>query len=453
VEELPQGRHAAHRRSRDARVRPRRSLITKRPKRIGPKRIGWIIAVGVVSAIVGAALTIQGTPRHSVLFSSNPSGTLFGASASNSSDLAQATSQFGHMAIIRVFYPGLPSPDAWTTGAPGISSSAVIVSFNALPSEILSGADDAVLSHFFDTAPTGKPIYYSYYHEPEPHIAAGQFSLSSYKAAWTRIVSLAAAAHNPDLQSTLILTSWTVNPASGRNFKDYLPGGSVISTLGWDAYPAGTVENRNPQLTPPTSFMGPEIAAAKSVGLPFGFAEFALGTPAGRPGWLTEVGSYLASSGALFGTLFNSSGFPTMKLNDAPSIAAWRSVVAKSGTTVPLAPQATPRPVRRRAPPAGLRIKGLAVTPAAFTADGHGHATLTFTLTQGADVTICVLNSRGSLVRQLARPGRGASRVTVDFYGFVGGQRLAAGRYPVLVVASNSHGSTTAEVPLTISAP
>jgi FlgD Ig-like domain len=447
VEQLPQGTHAARRHRRGARTRRRRSPMATRPK-----RVIWVIAVGIVSALVGAALTIQGAQRHSVLFeANNGTGPLFGASASSPSDLAQATSQFGHMPIIRVFYPGLPSPDAWTTGALGINSSSVVVSFNALPSAILSGTDDAVLSHFFDTAPARHPIYYSYYHEPEPHIAAGEFSLSDYKAAWTHIVSLANAAHNADLQSTLILTSWTVNPASGRNFKDYLPSGGIISTLGWDAYPAGTVENRSPQLTPPANFMGPEVAASRSVGLPFGFAEFALGTATGRPGWLTEVGSYLASSGALFGTLFNSPGFPSMKLNDAASIAAWRSVVAKSGTEVRLAPHVTPKPTP--AAPAGLRIAGLTARPTTFAADGHGHAALAFTLTQAADVTVCVLDANGAVVRQLARPSRPAGPVTVSFYGFGGGRPVPAGRYPVLVVASNAHGSSTAEAVLTISGP
>ena len=235
------------------------------------------------------------------------------------------------MPIIRVFYPGLPSPKAWTTGAPAATHSAVIVSFNALPSTVLSGADDAALSHFFDTAPTGHPIYYCYYHEPEGQIQQGRFTLSAYKAAWARIVALADAAHNPDLKSTLILTSWDLNPRSGRNWKDYLPGGGIISTLGWDDYPPGSccssIEDPNAQATPPADFMGLEVAAAKSAGLPFGFAEFALATPNGRPAWLIRVANYLASSGALFGTYFNAPGPGTLNA-DSASIVAWRRVIA-----------------------------------------------------------------------------------------------------------------------------
>ena len=92
--------------------------------------------------------------------------------------------------------------------------------------------------------------------------------------------------------------------------------------------------------------MGPEIAASKSVGLPFGFAEFGLSTATGRPAWLTEVGNYLMQSGALFATLFNGCAqYPTLKLTDAPSIAVWKSFVAKSGTDIPTpTPTSTPDP-------------------------------------------------------------------------------------------------------------
>ena len=83
--------------------------------------------------------------------------------------------------------------------------------------------------------------------------------------------------------------------------------------------------DQDPQPTPPAQFMAPDVAASRSVGLPFGFAEFALGTSADRPPWLYEVASYLQSSGALFGTLFDASGFPWMVLNDCASIQAWRT--------------------------------------------------------------------------------------------------------------------------------
>ena len=164
--------------------------------------------------------------------------TLLGVNATSPSQLTTATAEFGHLPILRIYDTGMPDPDAWTIGVQALNHSAILLSFRSPPANVLSGADDAALAHFFDTAPTGHPIYYSYYHEPEPLIENGDFTLTQYEAAWRHIVALADKAHNPYLKSTLILMSWDLNPASGINWKDYLPAGKVISTLAWDAYPA-----------------------------------------------------------------------------------------------------------------------------------------------------------------------------------------------------------------------
>jgi hypothetical protein len=254
--------------------------------------------------------------------------TLLGVNATSPGQLKAATAKFGQLPIIRVYYTGLPDPHAWTTGAPALNHSAVVLSFRSPPAKILSGADDAALTDFFETAPARYPIYYSYYHEPEPAIESGAFTLAQYKAAWTHIVAIARKAHNRCLESTLILMSWDLNPASGVNWRDYLPAGHIIGNLTWDAYPAGTVHDSDPQPTPPAQFMGEAEAASRSAGLPFGFAEFALGTATGRPQWLTDVASYLRRTGASFGVLFDSSGYPWMQLRDSASIRSWRAAIA-----------------------------------------------------------------------------------------------------------------------------
>jgi hypothetical protein len=312
------------------------------------RRPGWSVAVGfvVIAGLVILLVTVvtravgHGPPEAANpvstcagqrLAADSSVNTLLGVDATSPSRLATVTSEFGHLPILRVYDNDLPDPNLWTTGVQGINKSAVVISFRVPPARILSGVDDAALSKFFDTAPTGYPIYYSYYHEPEPFISGGKFTLTAYKAAWIHIVALAEAAHNPDLKSTLILMAWDLNRSSGVNWKDFLPPGGVISTLGWDAYPAGTVHDQNPQPTPPADFMGPEVAASRSVGLPFGFAEFTLATPTDRPTWLAEVASYLRDNGALFGTLFDPPGAPYGELNDTFSITAWRNAVAHSG--------------------------------------------------------------------------------------------------------------------------
>jgi hypothetical protein len=486
---MPRSRHLPRHSGRSSSLRGR----SRPPKRREPRRYGWFAATAALALLVGtgaAAVHAAGNPAATAAFSGancsavpklaadSSTVTPLGVNATSTGQLTTATSEFGHMPIIRVYYTGLPDPRAWTTGAPGINKSAAVVSFRVPPTTILSGADDAALSHFFDTAPTGHPIYYSYYHEPEPFITDGSFTIAQYKAAWTHIVAIADAAHNPYLKSTLILMAWDLDSRSGFNFKDFLPSGNVISTLGWDAYPAGTVHNQNPQPTTPADFMGPEVAASRSVGLPFGFAEFALGTQAGRPGWLAEVARYLQSSGARFGTLFNSVGFPWMELNDSGSVQAWRSAVAQSSLDTPVsgpvaspspssAPTPTPRPSTPvptpsgtgtsapapTAAPTGPVITEPTVSPATFAPTGANHVRILFKLSQRADIAICILSSQGTVLRQLDRPDQPAGWSSSWYFGHgSGGNLLPAGRYPVLIVASNSAGSTTAETELTITA-
>ena len=452
-----------------------------------PAKSRWALLIGTALLIAAGALVgvlfVTGSV-HTLNARSAAAGSsipLFGSSVGYE-DLAQTTAQFGQMPIVRVYYPGLPAANAWDGSVAGANHSAVIVSFKALPTDILSGADDATLTHFFDTAPTGHPIYYSYYHEPEDNIAAGQFTLADYKAAWARVVALADAAHNPDLHSTLILMSWDLVKASGRDWKSYLPGGGIISTLGWDAYPVGSATNVNPQPTPPADFMGPCIAASESVGLPYGFAEFGLSTATGRAAWMTEVGNYLMSSGALFASVFNGvAEYPTLQLTDQASQDVWKGFVAKSiaanqgtdpapsspaptATVTPSSPAPTATASASASPttstsadaaPAtdGNWVTGLTLSPAQFAGGGENHTVITFRIGQTAYVSILVLRPDGTVVRQIDKPAHAAGKLTVPYYGYTGsGVRLPAGTYEVLIVATNGNGSATAETPLTISA-
>jgi hypothetical protein len=337
---MSRGKHAAPTSGQRLQARQGRRRSSSRRRRAA---LYGSLALGVAFSLLIAMVASRGTPnrgdpaalsslncsRVQLTASNSATVTLLGSNVSGVSGLAAATAQFGHMPVIRAYYQGVPSPSQWSSGVLGLNDSSVVVSFRPPPAEILSGADDASLASFFDAAPTGHPIYYSYYHEPEAPIQQGQFTLAQYKAAWAHIVAIADKAHNPYLHSTLILQHQDADPGDQYNFRDYLPPGGIISTLGWDAYPNGT-DDGHPQPTPPVQFMGPAVAASKSVGLPFGFAEFALGTPTDRPQWLTEVANYLQSSGALFGTLFDASGFPLTVLHDSASIQAWRAAVARS---------------------------------------------------------------------------------------------------------------------------
>ena len=301
---------------------------------------GWAAAAATAtaSALVAAGLVLSSGPASPAsqtaalaAWRTPGFGTVFG-SAVSAGDLALKTKEFGHMPIIRMSYSGLPAANAWTTGPGARNKSALIVSFKAPPSTVLMGAADAALTRFFDTAPSGHRIYYSYYSEPEANVSRHQFTTSLYRRAWLHIAALARKARNRQLTPTLILRASDVSARSGVNWRSYLPDRHVIRTIAWDAYPAGTLTGHDPQLTPPATFMGPAIAAAKSAGMQFGFAGFALATAKGRPAWLKTVANYLKSSGALFGLLTSRTAVPTTELTDRPSIKAWHSVVSRSAT-------------------------------------------------------------------------------------------------------------------------
>jgi hypothetical protein len=452
VQQSSEGRHSARhsRGSRQARARNRAR------SRSAAAWYRWFAVVGLIASI-GIVLGYRSV-HHAELTGTGGSVPLLGSSVLSAPDLHTDTGDFGRMPIVRVYYPGLPASNAWSGGLASANHSAVIVSFKALPRTILSGADDSALKHFFNTAPTRHPIYWCYYHEPEDNIAAGQFKLADYKAAWAHVAALARAAHNPALHSTLILMSWDLVKASHRSWRNYLPGGGIIDVLGWDAYPVGSATNVHPQLTPPGGFMGPAIAASKSVHLPYGFPEFGLSTPKGRPGWLKTVGNYIMHSGALFASYFDGNNqYPTLRLTDSASIAVWRHFVtaSRNGSPTPNpspSPTGSPSPSQSAAPPPGVRVTGLALSSNTVSPAAENAATLTFRLSKRANVTVCVLNANGKVMRTVARPGSAAGRLTIRYLVHKSANHgLAAGRYTVLVVASNANGSATSTATLTVS--
>ena len=129
----------------------------RRARRAAGQRRGRLLGAAVlaVALIIGAvAFRLAGGPTPAAL-DSDASGTipLLGSSVLSPANLTRTTAQFGHMPIVRVYFPGLPGHYAWTSIA-GVNRSAVIVSFKARPAAILSGADDARLRQFFATAPS-----------------------------------------------------------------------------------------------------------------------------------------------------------------------------------------------------------------------------------------------------------------------------------------------------------
>ncbi len=258
--------------------------------------------------------------------------TLFGASldmngSSFSSALAAQDSKYGHMGVMRVFYPGMPASFA---SHPQLLTRPSVISFKVPSTTILSGQDDAFFKSWFASAPKTTDVYWTYWHEPEND----GLNLANYRAAWAHLANLAHATRNPHLHATLILMEWTLHPGSHRNWKDYYAGSQYIDDLGWDVYNTG-VKNTDRYKTPEKLLSLP-AAASKSVGKPWGVAELGSLMARGDNGsaeaaWLAACTSYLIANHAMFTSYFDEN-MPggDYRLRAAAPISTWRASVAKS---------------------------------------------------------------------------------------------------------------------------
>jgi hypothetical protein len=257
--------------------------------------------------------------------------TLFGASVDQGARtwteaVADSDALYGRLDVVRVFYQGMPS--GWP-GRAGAVDRPVVVSFKAMPQEVLTGALDDELRQWFATAPRGRDIWWSYWHEPEDNVAAGDFTAQQWREAYRRIAGLAQEAQNPMLHSTAILMCWTASPKSGRSVSDFFPGRDVVDTLGWDCYNLADDSYNGPAM-----MFDRIIQISRDYGVDFGIAELGSkirGTDDGtlRAVWLRQVAEYLAQEGAQFVTYFdNLMPGGEFRLLDQPSQLAWRDAVA-----------------------------------------------------------------------------------------------------------------------------
>lgn len=262
-----------------------------------------------------------------------PSGTLCGASylpegAETATDaLAAEDRRFGDLRMARIFYT---VPSDWP-GRAGKAERTVVVSLKLDPREVNAGKYDGTLREWFAEAPRDRDIYWTLHHEPEEDIEKGEFTAAEYRSAWRRLDGFASAASNPRLRATLILMDWSLDPRSGRKWRDYYPGGDVIDVLAFDVYNHGW--KQDPQVYYSASKqLSTIVATARAVGKPWGLAE--LGSiklasdpsGAGRAAWLRDLTSYAVKHKALFVSYFDidyAEGFD-YRLRDQPSIDAWR---------------------------------------------------------------------------------------------------------------------------------
>lgn len=269
-----------------------------------------------------------------------PTGTMFGSSLSTSGQtaaqsLAGVDAIFGKVPVARVFDPGMVMP--WSKPRTQmLAGRDLVISFRPMPQDVLSGKYDAEFRSWFKQAPADVTIYWSYIHEPEPMIIQGKFTADQYRRAWQRIEGIADEACRTNMYSTLILTGWTTQPASKRDWRTYYAGDDVIDVMAFDPYNGASNPTAVRSYPSAASMFDSVRKVAAEAGKPYGIAE--TGSPkipgdvtgSARAAWLNDVAAYSRQHGALFVTYFHSSRDGEWRLLDGPSQTAWRAAVASS---------------------------------------------------------------------------------------------------------------------------
>lgn len=244
----------------------------------------------------------------------------------------RADTEYGPLEMLRVFHSGLPP--AWPGSAADTAGRTVNVSFKAHPRDVLAGAHDRALTDWFAGMPSDRDIYWTYYHEPEDNIEAGEFSAADYREAWRRVAGLASEVANPRRYATLVLMGWTLEPGSGRDWRDYYPGGDVIAVLGWDIY---NLDYAAGEYSAPEVLFDRAIEASRAEGKPWGIAEYGGrrvpgdGSGQRRAGWIRATTGYLADHEypplwvAWYDALIGDG--EDYRLADDPSRTAWQEFV------------------------------------------------------------------------------------------------------------------------------
>jgi hypothetical protein len=314
----------------------------RRPLRRGSRfvaTVGVALAATMATTLLTATAADAGTVKPAKARTkavATAESTRFGAAIwpvdgeSYQSALARSDKNYGRMDVTRVFYPGLPA--AWP-GTAGVSGRHVVVSFKAVPKDVLAGKHDAALKKWFKTAPTNRDVDWIYFHEPENDIEAGAFTATDYRNAFRRIAGFAKQAKNPRLKATVNLMCWTYNKNSQRSWKDYYPGGDVVDVMAFDCY---NTSAKSGKYVDPAKIYGAAIANARALGKPFGIAEtgstvVTADTGAkGRAAWLDKAATYLSAQNARFVTYFDCTVGGEYRLLDKGSQTIWKKHIAKA---------------------------------------------------------------------------------------------------------------------------
>jgi hypothetical protein len=247
--------------------------------------------------------------------------------------------------MYRAFFGG--APGNWATDPKLNGTKPVNVSFKYQPSVVLSGSADAAIRTFFQTAPTTRTVWWTYFHEPENDIADGDFTAADYRAAWQRIwtISHETGVFKANVRATLVLMDYTVNPASGRNWLDYYPGAAYVDVLSWDVYgfKEKDADTGNDETIQAHQARVPSLAVTRAAGKAYAISELGYDNAANRPAFLSGLATWARDNNAEFVSYFDEiGGLGDHRLADAASQSVWRD--AASGALFAGTPTAVVNP-------------------------------------------------------------------------------------------------------------
>lgn len=185
-------------------------------------------------------------------------GSMQGETQANAFERVKNT--FDNFRIARIYNSANP---VWPTYVP--KETVAQISFKISPANVLNGSRDAALTNFFSQLSETGTIYWTYFHEPEDDISRGAFTAEEFRNAFDYIIDLQKNLNKPNLVPTLCLMAYSVNPASKRNWKDYLP--EKVELVSWDGYYADSYGEDVSKV------FGPVREVMKTVDLPWAVAE------------------------------------------------------------------------------------------------------------------------------------------------------------------------------------
>jgi hypothetical protein len=220
----------------------------------------------------------------------------------------------GPLAVRRSYDTELPadfnsSAAAWDYG----HRTSVYSAHPADMAGLAAGSMDTAILSFVYSVPLDHTMYITLYHEPDSKIRQGLYTLSDWKAAFTRFCQVVKSAKRPNVRTYLCLVDYIFNPQAiatyGFTANDMWPVGNVVDVFAPDTYNFWSPTNGKPWTEFPV-LAAPLLAFAQAKNVQWAIAEYGCHEdptqPLRRANWLQAAADYGNTNHAVFQAYFDS---------------------------------------------------------------------------------------------------------------------------------------------------